>query len=376
MPSVGFRLFADSSEFERGLSGAEGKVSHVGERMLGLRGATHALATALGVNLENIAQGLARLVTGFSKDEEESLKNLVEQSGKAAEAQEAALEKLKEKRIKLKEDTVKLDREVLDAQSTAAEKLNRLNAEARQIGYDIMAGRVAGIKYLEAAKRLDELKLARLKLHAEIEKENDTLIERKLKLVEREEKLRRDGLPIAQQIKATQADIANLLDEQKAYAPDSKGYLDIAEAIATARDHLRELTKEQKEFTKERTAAQAGVARAGANLAEAQEDRGKMTLQELASVSKFSPGVSMEAAGQKDKAQEVLDLQQKAETARKGGDASGAIEMFSRADEMKSGLTALKSGERADPMAAMKNALKESEDQLKAINAKFAGTAP
>ena len=376
MPSVGFRLFADSSDFERGLAGAEGKVSHVGERMIGVKNAAHVLATALGLNLENIAEHLARLVTGFSKDEEESLKKISEASEKAAEAQEAALEKLKEKRLKLKEDTVKLDKEIIDAQSSGQERLNRINEESRKINYDIQAGRVKGIGYLEAEKRLDELKLLRIKTASEVEKENNSLIDRKLALLANEEKLRREGLPMAERIKAAEGDIVALLDEQTAYKPDSKGYLDIAEAIDKARSNLRSLNKEQKELTKEQRAAQAGVGKASSDLATAQEDRGKMSLQELAGISQFSPGVSIDTEAQGSKAREVLDMQQKAEEARKAGDSTGAAEMLSRADEMKGGLSALKSSERADPFEAYKQALKTSEDQLKAINDKLAGATP
>ncbi len=83
---VGVRLTGDNSEFKSMLNDSVGASTEfagkltekVGDKLLGLRDMSHAIATALGLNYEKIAEGLARTLTGMSKETEELYKKLGE----------------------------------------------------------------------------------------------------------------------------------------------------------------------------------------------------------------------------------------------------------------------------------------------------------
>jgi hypothetical protein len=83
------RLGLDITPFEKGLSQAQGSLGKVVGGAAGKLGNFKTLgttlATAMGLNLEGIAEGLARLVVGFSKAQEAALLKLVETSKAAAD---------------------------------------------------------------------------------------------------------------------------------------------------------------------------------------------------------------------------------------------------------------------------------------------------
>jgi hypothetical protein len=83
------RLGLDITPFEKGLSQAQGSLGKVVGGAAGKLGNFKTLgttlATAMGLNLESIAEGLARLVVGFSKAQETALLKLVETSKAAAD---------------------------------------------------------------------------------------------------------------------------------------------------------------------------------------------------------------------------------------------------------------------------------------------------
>jgi hypothetical protein len=83
------RLGLDITPFEKGLSQAQGSLGKVVSGAAGKLGNFKTLgttlATAMGLNLESIAEGLARLVVGFSKAQETALLKLVETSKAAAD---------------------------------------------------------------------------------------------------------------------------------------------------------------------------------------------------------------------------------------------------------------------------------------------------
>ncbi len=103
------KLGADTSEFKgkvaeagQQVAGALGSgagdsagskfVGAFEHRLLGARHLSGALATALGLNIEKIAENLARAITGVSKDEEEELKKLVTLSDKLTETTKKNME--------------------------------------------------------------------------------------------------------------------------------------------------------------------------------------------------------------------------------------------------------------------------------------------
>lgn len=93
------KLGADTSEFRGELSkaaqagnqftnGLGNALEGLGKKFGNLRALGGALAVALGLNFQAIAEKIARLWTGLSELEEERLKKLVETTDKAADAQE------------------------------------------------------------------------------------------------------------------------------------------------------------------------------------------------------------------------------------------------------------------------------------------------
>ena len=91
----------DASPMDAGLGDAQKKTESfadrvsekVADKLTGMRDISNAIATALGINYEKIADNVARFVTGMSEKEEEALKSLVESSDKATELLMKQLEK-------------------------------------------------------------------------------------------------------------------------------------------------------------------------------------------------------------------------------------------------------------------------------------------
>lgn len=115
------KLGADTSEFRGELN----KASQAGQQFTrgfgsaldglakkfgNLRSLGGALAVALGVNFQAIAERIARLWTGLSVAEEERLKALVESTDKAADAQERKLEQAKDRAEKRAQDQSEMER--------------------------------------------------------------------------------------------------------------------------------------------------------------------------------------------------------------------------------------------------------------------------
>lgn len=109
--SAGFKIYADSTQFERGMAQVTRTAGEVGKKVANAfdgRAIGRTLATALGLSLTDIADKVARFWTGFSKDAEAALEAMVMATGKAADAQERALEKLRA--LKEKEADAAADR--------------------------------------------------------------------------------------------------------------------------------------------------------------------------------------------------------------------------------------------------------------------------
>lgn len=115
------KLGADTSEFRGELnkatqagaqftSGLGNALDGLGKKFGNLKALGGALAVALGLNFQAIAEKIARLYTGMSEAEEERLKNLVESTDKAADAQEKKLEQAKARAEKRAEDLSEQER--------------------------------------------------------------------------------------------------------------------------------------------------------------------------------------------------------------------------------------------------------------------------
>lgn len=96
-----FEVRADSSNFEKGMNRVAQSADKVGGKLASAfdsRAIGHTFATALGLSLTDVADKAARFWIGFSKEAEDSLEQQVKATEKAADAQIAALEKLRAKK--------------------------------------------------------------------------------------------------------------------------------------------------------------------------------------------------------------------------------------------------------------------------------------
>jgi hypothetical protein len=130
------RLSADNSQFRSVMNQSEAIADKAGKsifKKLDLRSAMSAVAIALGLNLQNIANQLARFIIGFSEAQEEALEKTVEAGEKAAAAQEANLEKARaafKKALAEKKDAIADEEKLwLDFYKRESERARRLDAE-------------------------------------------------------------------------------------------------------------------------------------------------------------------------------------------------------------------------------------------------------
>ena len=83
------KLGLDVTDFERGVSKAQGALGNVvgqaTKKFTDFKQIGQTLATAVGFNLESISEGLARMIVGFSKQQETALLRLVDVSKTAAD---------------------------------------------------------------------------------------------------------------------------------------------------------------------------------------------------------------------------------------------------------------------------------------------------
>lgn len=191
MAQIGVRLTGDNADFRSMLDQSLAKTKEfsgkladdVGGNLSKVSKVSNALATALGINLENIAQNIARTITGISKEEEEAYKKAEELSTRAADAaianmrsrlteeqryqlavkeRDALLQKISETEVKSGQDLMKLNQAKLDLEAKIAETQKY---EAKQAAERARAGEeLAKQQYAQAeATRktiLDTLSLA------------------------------------------------------------------------------------------------------------------------------------------------------------------------------------------------------------------------
>lgn len=131
------KLGLDISGFVKGLAAARSSIGELtretGKKLFDLKDVSRTLATALGLNLQSIAEKVARFVTGFSKDQEQALADLVNATGKAADAQVAALDAARQKNKKMAEDVAKDEEAERFSRLSDEKKLDQLYAKRTQL---------------------------------------------------------------------------------------------------------------------------------------------------------------------------------------------------------------------------------------------------
>lgn len=175
-----FTVGAETSDFDRGMSGVSkytGEiVDRVADKVMGLRDISHALATALGLNLEKIAERVARFVTDMSEEEAASLKKVADLSDETA---------------KIYEKLTSLHRTEEQSLELAQEQQQRLFAERDRLLASI-GDREAKIKAARADENLSAFQLS------QIERDNATTADEKNRLAEIGKDLAEKQLAIVQ----------------------------------------------------------------------------------------------------------------------------------------------------------------------------------
>jgi hypothetical protein len=265
------KLGLDVTDFERGVAKAQGSLSTIAgsatKKFTDLKNVGQTVATALGLSLESISEGLARMIVGFSKEQEAALnrmavaaKNAADQMGTILFSRQGADDP--EKRIKL------LDRELQSVRLQAQARTKLTAAEKREIkskeGDIFGTAKIRAIEeslaasQQEAAIRIGQINRERLiaegdlkKKNAEKEKKDIEAIEKSFKAAADErEKQKFKELSIDGKIASKQADLAKA---QKAANDQTKGGVQRAEAVAKA----QQLQSDIKDLQLEKTEAAA-----------------------------------------------------------------------------------------------------------------------
>jgi hypothetical protein len=274
------KLGLDVTDFERGVAKAQGSLGKVVDgatsKLGNLKNLGTTIAAAVGFNLESISEGLARMIVGFSKEQEDALNRLVVSSKSAAD-QMAAIAFAKqggddpEKRLKL------LDRELESvSQQAKARKTLTLAEKAKIIDQE---GFIAGQAVIrreeellaknqeEAALRIGQIARERLKAEDDIKKKKadkekkdiDDIGKSFKDAADEREKRKFNELSLDGKIASKQSELA---DAQKAANNQTKGRVEQAEAVAKAQQLQSEIAGLQAERTK-------AIANAEKNLGEA-----------------------------------------------------------------------------------------------------------
>lgn len=131
------KLGLDITDFQRGISGAQRGVGELAKSttkgFTDLKNVGGTLATALGLNVQSIAESIARFVVGFSKDQEQALNDLVDATGRAADAQVAASKRAAQEREKIDKDIADKEEERRKSKLTDEERIAELSTRVGEI---------------------------------------------------------------------------------------------------------------------------------------------------------------------------------------------------------------------------------------------------
>lgn len=177
------KLGLDISPFERGLRQAQnsagGLAKGLGKQFASTEKLAGALAAAVGLNMQSIADNIARFFTGFSKEAEESLENLVAKTEDAARKQEAALDAAAKRRKQLEDELAKRTEQRRISRLSDEQRENELIAErdrlrgvAEGTGTKAVEARLRLLDIEEELARILDSKIAKqVEANAEFEKE-------------------------------------------------------------------------------------------------------------------------------------------------------------------------------------------------------------
>lgn len=183
------KLGLDISPFERGLKQAQnsagGLAKGLGKQFASTEKIAGALAAAVGLNMQGIANSIARFFTGFSEEVEAALENMVVKTGEAAAKQEAALRAAEQRREKLQADIARKQEERRVAALTKEQRVAELAAEQGKLMTEAFAlekaGAASGTKYLEIKNKLLDVENEILAIEGEQNKEREAAAQKAAK---------------------------------------------------------------------------------------------------------------------------------------------------------------------------------------------------
>lgn len=264
----------------------------VADKLVGLRDVSHAVATALGLNLEHIAENIARVLTGMTKSEEEAFKKAEElsdrltemtiQQGRARLSDEDKLASFLQERGQLEkqiathianataewqkqkdaiDDAVAAGAIVIGQQKTMVlsgeqlTKLKDLETKLTKTTGEIETINAAAKKEQAAnyKKTLEDERVVSERAHAEEEK---GYLDR-ADSIQKIAKAKADALPIDRQIYAMEADIRNLTT---AIWTNKKLGLDTTALEVKKIEDIGALTKLRGDAEKERSKTEKDIA--------------------------------------------------------------------------------------------------------------------
>jgi rubrerythrin len=375
VPDVGFRLFGDSSIFERAVGRSKGAIKGLDDDVKGAQKTLGGLARA--------AAPAAAIGAAFYKASKwaQELRDEAQKSGKALDDNVAAGARLGDtfdsigKGVKsgfatavgwatkqvenLVYKMAGLDPDAFRAEQDAVEKRAKFSEDAKKTDEAIAKLRKeSAYASADGNEKINTLLADNLKLQHEM----DALAETDLKRNDLREQMARNLIKMGEEDKKLQDDKNKKKIEE----------VELQNEIVALR---KEEAAEAKKAAEARAAQEKRVAGAQGNLDSFKKDRASMSLQELANLSPFAVGVSSDLNEKSSKARDILGLESEANKRRASGDIAGADELFSKADSMRDALaggSGVKSSE-ASATAKLQEALKAELTELQAINKKLGG---
>ena len=173
------KLGLDITGFERGLSQAQnsgkGFAGKFGKQIAGTEKMGGALAAALGLNIQNIAENFARLWTGVSKGAEEAFERMTKASDAAAAIVQSRTERAREKLSPEKQrEQFGIDRKRITRKMESLQLMNRLDEKYGNIIGKTERKALNDAELAELALKLEQIGDAEEKLNDKVAKEKES----------------------------------------------------------------------------------------------------------------------------------------------------------------------------------------------------------
>lgn len=341
--------------------GAGGKlVGSLEHRLLGARHLSGALATALGLNIENIAEHITSVLVGGSKEAWKQMGEIADENSKLIEKRIELAMTPKGLQEKIKKDAARAAAElqgagkddkgeaigaVIDAQLPGASKLAELFGFIKSDAERQVEAGQAALKSGEAEVRVAEQEKAVKESHKKLDEYRAADAAKHLNSTEKLAALEKEIDDTLSKIAVGGLSLVEI-DQQRMHLIDLQGQIQDENDARTQReiDKKKELLRLQANYIE----AQRKLAKDEEELQNKRADRGKLTLAEIAELKPGKTGVqfgesshvdtfglSEEQAKAKQTAVDIQRMQKQAESLRTSGDVTGANTLFDQIGKKK-----------------------------------------